>query len=244
MESPDLKDVISTFQDEKANEPVQLAVVTKWMNSADMEVIGALDCFLFQKNHHLRVQPIIPVAEQQRFKLRYLEHCLVSKVESQWVDDRYSAAHDLRSLFFDLWDKKDQIPPGFLDELVHLLERLYRNGDEELRSCLVGSVLEHLFERSAIRKRFQNWEKDPVLQEAYSQAMQWVASRQALPSRQAHDKAFPRLQRSKSVEELTEDSAKELEKYAVHLRQLGRHADASRMESQAQSIRRKIQRRG
>jgi hypothetical protein len=243
MESSDLDDVISTFQDEKANEPIALELINKWMKSADIEVLGALDSFLFQKNHHLRVQPRIPLVELHRFKLRYLEHCLVSNIENQWVDDRYSAAHDLRSWFVSLWEKKD-VPPGFLDELILLLERLYRIGGKDLRSCLVNVTLEHLFERSAIRGRFQNWEKDPVLSEAYSQAMQWIRSSHALPSRQPHDKAFPRLQRSKSVEELTEDSAKELEKYAAHLRQLGQDADASRIESQAQFIRRKIQRRG
>jgi hypothetical protein len=51
---------------------------------------------------------------------------------------------------------------------------MYRNGDADLRTCLVTATFEHLFEQRGMPKYFADWKNDPVLAEAYTQAMDWI----------------------------------------------------------------------
>jgi hypothetical protein len=48
-------------------------------------------------------------------------------------------------------------------ELKDWLGRLYAEGDESIRTCIITATLEHLFEQKDIRESFPDWKKDPVL---------------------------------------------------------------------------------
>jgi hypothetical protein len=52
--------------------------------------------------------------------------------------------------------------------------RLYREGDSDLQTCFVQSVLEHLLEDGKIADYFSDWKNDPILQQAYAEAMAWA----------------------------------------------------------------------
>src|SRR5207253_9552555 len=50
------------------------------------------------------------------------------------------------------------------------LFRSYRSGDSELRACIMTSCLEHLFESRRIAAYFSDWQEDPILAAAYTEA--------------------------------------------------------------------------
>lgn len=51
------------------------------------------------------------------------------------------------------------------------LERLYREGNEQVRECLVVSILEHLFEDPKAIELFSDWSSDLELNEPYTEAL-------------------------------------------------------------------------
>ena len=58
-------------------------------------------------------------------------------------------------------------------ELKEWLGRLYDEGDENLRTCIVTATFEHLFEQKDIRDFFSDWKKRPVLATAHKEASEW-----------------------------------------------------------------------
>jgi DNA-binding transcriptional MerR regulator len=60
-----------------------------------------------------------------------------------------------------------------LDDLKAWLGRLYKEGDPDLRICIVQATLEHLFEKKQIRKFFDDWKNDEVLAVAHEEASEW-----------------------------------------------------------------------
>jgi hypothetical protein len=48
-------------------------------------------------------------------------------------------------------------------ELKVWLGRLYAEGDESMRGCIITATLKHLSEQKDIREFFSDWKKDPVL---------------------------------------------------------------------------------
>jgi hypothetical protein len=53
------------------------------------------------------------------------------------------------------------------------LGRLYKEGDADIRRCIVHATLEHLFEQEPIRKFFADWKNDEVLAVAHAEASEW-----------------------------------------------------------------------
>lgn len=150
------------------------------MSSGDIEVLGAVYTFIMDSKNSQRVDPPLLYDDYQRFLLNYYERCLREDPQSSWADSRYSAGWDLVNWFSYIW-QDNNIPRSGVAELKQLLARLYREGDEKLRTCIVTATLEHLFEQKSIRKYFQDWRNAPVLGTAYQQAIEWVNSGQKTP---------------------------------------------------------------
>jgi hypothetical protein len=142
-----------------------------WMQNDDIEVLGATFKLLHKNEHYSRIVPPLCFADYHRFHLRYYERCLRVNPNGTWSDSRYSAAHSFVVWFEGIWEDTSH-PREALGELKSLLENLYREGDEELRCCIVTGVLEHLFENPSIREFFDDWKRHSVLRSAYSQAVE------------------------------------------------------------------------
>lgn len=152
--------------------PIPQEQVLRWMLSDDVEVLGALYTLLSKQHHFQRINPLLTVSDMHPFTMRYYERCFLENPDGEWSDSRYSAGWDLVNWFAGIWrDKKVQ--RKILGELKDWLANLYKEGDEELRICLVNATLEHLFENGEIAKYFADWKKDPLLAKAYSDAMLW-----------------------------------------------------------------------
>jgi hypothetical protein len=76
------------------------------------------------------------------------------------------------NIFASLW-RDSAVPREILKELKDWLGRLYAEGDETLRTCIVTATLEHLFEQKDIREFFSDWKQHPVLTMAHKQGSEW-----------------------------------------------------------------------
>jgi len=76
------------------------------------------------------------------------------------------------NIFASLW-RDTSVPRPVLTDLKTWLGKLYKEGDQGIRSCIVQATLEHLFELKDIRKFFSDWQNDEVLRVAHDEASEW-----------------------------------------------------------------------
>jgi hypothetical protein len=149
---------------------IPLSELREWMKSSDIQILGFVHHTI--GNGRFRIEPELPVEEFVDFVKHYYERCLHENPDGVWSDSSYSAGMDLVNIFGNLW-RHTQVPRLLLDDLKNFLGRLYRDGDESTRTCIVHATLEHLVEQKPIRKFFSEWSSDPVLRVAYEEACLW-----------------------------------------------------------------------
>jgi hypothetical protein len=149
---------------------VSLSDVRRWFKNDDIEVLGFTEALIHDARFH--IEPPLAPTEYKAFVTDYLERCLKEDPKSTWADSRYSAGATLVNVFASLW-RDSSVPRDVLKELKDWLGRLYVEGDESIRTCIVTATLEHLFEQKDIREFFSDWNKDPVLAIAHKEACLW-----------------------------------------------------------------------
>jgi hypothetical protein len=112
--------------------------------------------------------------DYQSFAREYFGRCLREDPKGAWINSRYSAGWDLVGWIASLWKDKSAHKVA-LDEWKSWLADMYKQGDADLRTCLVTATLEHLFEQRGMAKYFADWKADPILAEAHAQAVEWVS---------------------------------------------------------------------
>ena len=142
------------------------------MRGSDLELEGAAYEFVSNPKYARRVSPPVTLDEFVAFSKHYFERCLHANRHGRYSDSRYEAGHEIVRVFVSLW-KDESVPRKKLEELRDWLERLYLEGDEELRLALVTATLKHLFESRKIKKFFESWRKRPILEKAYREAAEW-----------------------------------------------------------------------
>ena len=170
-----LEEILSEFgADEKdlINNPISLGKVKGWMANSDMEVLGALYTFLLDEKYSTRIQPPLPFEDCHAFVMNYYERCLKEDSDGEWADSRYGAGADLVNWFIKLWNDAT-IHRKVLADIKEWLARNYKEGNVEIRTCIINATLEHLFEKKQVAKYFSDWKKDPILEEAYEAALDW-----------------------------------------------------------------------
>jgi hypothetical protein len=155
-----------------ATSPIPESKVRGWMSSADPEVLGATYSLLSKEKLVERIKPSMAFDERFAFLLRYYEFCLINNPQGEWVDDRFTAGYDFVSAFVSLWDEERD--KKYVYEMKSLLRRLYTEGTGELKDSIEQAIVEHLFEREAIREFFSDWRDDPELLPAYDAGKLWA----------------------------------------------------------------------
>lgn len=178
MASKTLDDVLKELGSESAyNSPptttIQKATILQWMSDKDMEVAGAVYHLLTDAKHYPRIEPPFSFAEFLKVFLSYGERCILEDPQGEWADSRWTWAYDLVNCF-DQWWEDETIPREALADIKNWLARVYRNGDDAIRTCVVQGTLEHLLEDENIRQFFTDWNEDPTLRKAYAEAMEWA----------------------------------------------------------------------
>jgi len=149
---------------------IPLSELREWMKDDEIEILGFAGAMIH--DGRFRIEPPLPLQEYVGFEKTYYERCLRESPDGEWSDSRYTAGYDLVNVFAGLW-RNPEVPRPILDELKSWLGRLYKAGDEEMRTCIVHATLEHLVEQKPIREFFSDWSRDTVLKVAYEEACLW-----------------------------------------------------------------------
>jgi len=152
---------------------IPLEKVSIWMASKNIEVLGALAYFLAEQDNFSLIEPPLPLKKYNDFLMTYYDRCFHENVAAEWADTSYDAGHLLLIWFLKLWRQKD-IRTLELQEIKAKMEKLYREGDERIRRCLVDATLEHLFEHAKVDEFFEDWKDNELLGVAYDEAKCWV----------------------------------------------------------------------
>jgi hypothetical protein len=151
---------------------IQRERVRGWMKAQELRSLGALYSFLMDSAYSQRIEPGLNFADYHQFVMRYLGRCIKEDVDDDWADSRWDAARDFVSWFRGLWKDPD-VPREALRDLEKWLGELYKDGNEDIKRCIVDGALEHLFEEKDIERFFRGWKKDDVLRQAYAEALEW-----------------------------------------------------------------------
>jgi len=177
MGAPTLAGILNLLWDQPANaewkpkvSAVALAQIKDWMTSPDIEVLG-LVCSTINERR-FRIEPELSLEEYVDFYKLYYGRCMRENPDGKWSDSRWSAGATLVNLIASMW-RHDGVPRSVLEGWKHWLAEQYRNGSEDIRTCIVQATLEHLLEQEHFREFFADWKKDPVLKHAYDEASLW-----------------------------------------------------------------------
>ena len=161
-----LEDIVSEF-DKSA--PIPHEAIKRWMETQNIEAMGALMSLLANEKHSQRIDPPIVFEEYFPFAKRYYERSIRENPDGEWSDSRTTAGYDFAKWFLQLW-KDWSFYESEIKQLKTLLRKLYEEGDEEFRSNFVTSILEHLFQESEVADYFADWQNEPSLSPAYAEA--------------------------------------------------------------------------
>jgi hypothetical protein len=169
-----LEQVVGAREAVRAGAPsIARSDVLRWMESADLEVLGAVYHTIGDNTYAAKIQPPLRPAEAESFIKRYLGRCLLEDSKGQWSHSRYAAGWDLVGWIVNSWKTKDRDVSALAPWKVWLAD-MYRRGDQAVRDCLITATLEHLFEQQGMRTAFADWKKDPELRTAYELGAEWV----------------------------------------------------------------------
>jgi hypothetical protein len=152
---------------------IPVRYILRWMNSSDIEVLGAVEAILMDPQLYDRIKPQPPDEVVFDFLLNYYRRCILEDPQGEWCLSRYIAAHSLKSWFMALWAHR-QVYQATIDRIKMMLADLYRHGDNEVKDAVVNGALEHLFEDPSVAKYFSDWANDPELKTAFEEALEWA----------------------------------------------------------------------
>lgn len=147
----------------KKTSPLARKTVRSWMDSRDIEVLGATHRLLFDKEHLSRVTPTLDFYEIACFRQKYYGRCLRESAggdtDWQWADEGWDLTHGIVYWVGDLL-RDENLDPSVSGEPLRWLERMLRENHNEL---LPIAVYDHLLSDHKIAGIFVFWKDDPNL---------------------------------------------------------------------------------
>jgi hypothetical protein len=144
--------------------------VRAWMSDAPVEVLAVLTRLVLK--HSRQIDPPLAMEEICDLVSRYYRQALTQDTPSDFVPPQSVAGHELVRWFRGLWNDS-AVPRKYLRDLKMMLAELYKSADAQLSKTLVNAVFEHLLETPEIAEFFHDWRSDPVMANAFNQAMEW-----------------------------------------------------------------------
>ncbi|GAB4373313.1 MAG: hypothetical protein Kow00128_22790 [Deltaproteobacteria bacterium] len=173
MAMSELEEIKAEFEEltgVKKATPISKERVLAWMQSKDIQVLGAVCYLIFDKRCYPRIEPPLTINDFSGFLMHYYGRCFRENPDGKWSQTRYEAGWAVANWFAHLWDDKT-VPRKVPSQIKDWLGRIYKEGNEEIRTCVITATLEHLFEHKGIAGYFADWKKDPSLKLAYDEAM-------------------------------------------------------------------------
>lgn len=144
--------------------------VLRFGNSPNLQVLGSLAYLLLRTDLAMRIVPPLSVSGRQDLLLKYWTRCLIENpADNEFVGGRYVSAGEVLGWFTSLWQDKS-VDRDVLTGIKRWLGDIYRKGGDEVRTCIVQAVLEHLLQSRDVRDFFSDWKKDPFLGVPYKEA--------------------------------------------------------------------------
>lgn len=180
-----LNEILLEFEQPNSKQPslpIPKEKVLNWMQSDDLEVLGTLYNFISGPDtdqSRERIVPSLDYCDYYRFLTHFFDLAIRTNLDNSnpeltndWVYSRYEAARELYDWFTEVWVDKEA-PRDVQIEIKKWIGNFYKDGNLEIRTCLVNGTLEHLFENPEIAEFFSDWKEDKILMRAYSEAMEW-----------------------------------------------------------------------
>ncbi len=173
----DLSRILASFGDpESPNiDKLERIVVLGWMQSQDINTLGAIYSLLLKRVYTSRIEPPLAFEDYKDLFLRFFERCItedsaVAYDLDSFVLSRYTAAHDFTRWFISVY-QDNQISRHQSDEIKNWLRKLYIHGSSAVKLSIETGILEHLFAVEQIKRDFSDWNSDPLLKSAYQSAL-------------------------------------------------------------------------
>ena len=162
--APTLGEVAAEFLDEggwSKKTALDRARVRAWMNSDNLEVLGAANRLLFIKGHLARVTPPLAFDECFQFRKHYYERCLTElnfdDYKGEWADVGFDLTHQIVYWFQEL-TVDPSVPRSYLDDLKTWLKRMILESAQG--KLLASAVIDHLLGWKKTAKFFADWPDD------------------------------------------------------------------------------------
>ncbi len=144
--------------------------IRDWLNSGKIETLAVIYSFYDEKEISKKTIPPWTFIDHYNLIVGYFSLCFEKDHEDDYcMHSRYSAGTEIIGWFVDFWDDK-RVPRKYLKAMKNWLATLYKQGDKELKECLITATLEYLFEDKEIFEYFSDWKGDLELNEAYRRA--------------------------------------------------------------------------
>ena len=161
---PTPAEVAAEFLDERGwskKTSLDSARVRAWLNSDNLEVLGAANRLLFIKGHLARVTPPLSFDECFQCRKHYYERCLTElnfdDYEGEWADVGFDLTHQIVYWFQELTVDKS-VPRPYLYELETWLQRMITESAQG--NLLASAVIDHLLNWKKTAKFFADWPVD------------------------------------------------------------------------------------
>jgi hypothetical protein len=168
-----LNEIVSELMrnvDAKEAATIPYGKVKKWMQNKDLEVLGAVYVLITEPQHYSRIKPYLTIYDYIPFLMHFFERCFLENPDGKWALTRYAAGRGLINLFIQLWNDP-KTPHSIPLKLKEWLAKIYKQGNEDVRLCIITATLEHIFVNKKIATFFSDWRKDPFLKQPYEEAL-------------------------------------------------------------------------
>jgi hypothetical protein len=167
-----LDNIITMFKDIRhgSDKKISREMVLDLMKNDDIEVKGVVYNFCTNSDYYINIEPNLTEEDYYHFIKDYLRRCLIENPSGEWTETRYEAGWSFVNWFKSYWKNKS-LERDYASELKEWLAEIYVSGDDDVRLCISTSILEHIFDKKGISKFFSDWRNDPVLKQAFEEAM-------------------------------------------------------------------------
>lgn len=146
---------------------VTLETLREWVQSDDPLLNELAFHTAFAHPHTV---PGLDEDERLRICLTFLEAALSGRYGGSISDGPYVLAHTVQAWIRGLSASDRPADRAALEEVLAMIERVARTGDDHARDVIVLGILEHVFEDEELRALFADWEQDAQLAPLYEEA--------------------------------------------------------------------------
>lgn len=163
-----IENILYALKEEKEVPNIDHDAIISWFDADNSELMGKVYTIITDSRVTNKIHPALGEDEVYLFVSEYLLHCIRTNPDDEWSDGRYTAGWDLANWMYH-WKKIDMEK---VTRVKNALSDIYKNGDINIKNCIITAILEHIFKDQSLRNQFRDWGEDPVLKEGYVSALE------------------------------------------------------------------------